>query len=154
VASALAQDFPEDLGLCGEGVCTATPVIKNDAGDAIGVGPVNAILALDTVGGYPAVIALCGKGRCITVPVMVAGMSEETAAEAVGVAAAGDWPNFIGLCGQGECMVTPVSKDEAGVGISVGPVPSNTLGVAGDYPEYVGLCGRGVCAALPVIASP
>ncbi|CAD7697313.1 unnamed protein product [Ostreobium quekettii] len=153
VAWASAQDFPDDIGLCGEGVCMVTPVIKDDQGDAIGVGPVSATVAQDTPGGYPAVIALCGRGRCITVPVMAEGMTQDEAVEAEGVAAAGDWPDSIGLCGQGQCMVTPVNKNDAGVGISVGPVPSDNLGAAGDYPEFVGLCGRGVCAALPVVSS-
>ena len=129
-------------------------MITNEAGDAIGVGPVEATLPLGTSGGYPTVIALCGRGRCMTVPVMVAGMTGDEAVEAEGVAAAGDWPNSIGLCGRGTCMVTTVNKDDAGAGVSVGPVPSSSLGVAGDYPEYVGLCGLGVCAALPVLPTP
>ena len=150
-SSAFGQDFPNDIGLCGEGVCKVTPVIKDELGEAIAVGPVDATLPLGKPGSYPTIIALCGRGRCITVPVETTRMTYDDAMEASGVAVAGDWPDSIGLCGRGQCKVTPVNKDADGIAISVGPVKSTTKGLAGDYPEYVGVCGRGVCAALPVV---
>lgn len=151
VVSAVAQDFPNDIGLCGEGSCKVTPVIKNADGVATGVGPVEATLPLGEPGSYPTIIALCGRGTCVTVPVEVVGMTPEEVMSADGLTPQGDWPDSIGLCGRGTCRVTPVIKDASGVATGVGPVA--TTGGAGNYPTNVGVCGRGVCVALPVVTT-
>lgn len=146
--AAVAQDFPDSIGMCGEGACKDTPVIKDEGGYAIGVGPVDATIPLGTPGAYPKYISLCGRGVCVTVPVKTFAPLPHPVPYGDG-----DFPDSIGLCGRGVCKVTPVNKDATGFPVSVGPVDSSTLGVPGDYPIDVGICGRGICVVVPVVGT-
>lgn len=150
VASAVAQDYPLDIGICGEGTCKAVPVLRDEFDQVVGVGPVTKTLEPGLPGSYPMTIALCGRGTCVTVPVVFSDESIETAQHVDGVTPSGDWPDSIGLCGFGMCRNVPVLKDEFGTAIGIGPVEVVT-GEEGGYPLSVGVCGRGVCLDLPVV---
>lgn len=154
-STAMAQDFPDSIGLCGEGTCTEVPVLFDEMGNPNGVGPVRNTMPLGTPGGYPEMISFCGRGICVTVCVFTVDESGVMmAVEAnMAVGSMGDWPTSIGLCGKGMCREVPVNIVN-GMAVSVGPVSDCTnLGEPGHYPKDVGVCGKGACSALPVICN-
>lgn len=145
MAVAAAQDFPPSIGVCGEGSCKDTPLIKDANGVPTGLGPVDATVPLGTPGAYPNMISLCGRGTCITIPVV-------TTPPPPPPSPSDNCPTSIGLCGFGICKVTPVIFDANDMPTGVGPVDGST-GAAGEYPTDVGVCCRGVCTALPVVTA-
>ncbi|CAD7698804.1 unnamed protein product [Ostreobium quekettii] len=64
-----SEGFPDTVFLCGEGVCSDTPVVKDAVGIAVAVGPVKASGPLGVPGNFPLDFGICGSDICITVPI-------------------------------------------------------------------------------------